>query len=189
MKNSEDFVWNLKDRSSLFLPLALSNSGGASRTCASLNIESEGNCICNSEGMRNTIDNPFLIQKLIVFSLEELNSVINSSRQAKDKCRAWRLPISPHISAHQLSKNENNSTMDVLLKFKLFAMHPFEESFEVKLRVGWDSKGMEIEKLSTFSRISAYGEQSWCIQVDTRQDQLLKEYCFCKYKKPKKELN
>ncbi|CAG7829663.1 unnamed protein product, partial [Allacma fusca] len=81
----------LKDMSSLLVPIS------GNRSCSDVNIL-EGNCVCNTTGDIQAWENPYLRQKLIKFSFEELNGIIASSKYG-NVCRTYNSPLMSYVTS------------------------------------------------------------------------------------------
>ena len=156
-----------KDRSSLFAPIR------DDRTCADVKIWSDS-CMCNISADLHEANNPSLNYKLYPFGIAELNKYVRNQSYSK-VCQVFTSTKSPTppISSALLSTGSNYTEM--LVRFTVL---PLNARFEMKVRIFRESE--RIDRIGSFDRISSYGNQSWCVDLSTGVDYMLKEICICK---------
>ena len=175
--SASDFQPCLHDRCSLLAEIP------DTRTCEQVQVL-KGFCVCNTTRSSRNLDNKFFIDKLIDSALQELNNAVNSSKYGKF-CRSWYWLRGADALVSATVLEESADTQRIFLRFYATPVWWMDkgEEFSVTLKVAGANNGREafgvIEREGDFSRISKYGNQSWCIPDEQQQ---LKPLCYCKRK-------
>ena len=172
--SAADFQPCLDDRCSLLAEIP------DTRTCDQVKVY-KGFCVCNTTRSSKSLDNKFFVDKLTDFAISELNNAVDSTKYGKI-CEYWYWLHAADTLISITTLEESEDTKRFLLRFysapEMWATEG--EEFSVNLRVLGvkDSEDFGvIEREGDFSRISKYGNQSWCIPDD---EQYLKSLCYCK---------
>jgi Protein of unknown function (DUF229) len=169
------------ESSSLFLEIP------PSRSCATLHFPPHDHfCACNATDLTllETEADAALLSQLARFALRDLNAKVESARQGH-LCSEWQLKdLLPSQILRNGSSHEGKRGKEVLREiFLKFTASPGDSRFEGKLRVfeGEIGKGLRIEKMEDFHRTDTreIQIQSRCVLVQSREDEELKELCFC----------
>ena len=149
------------------------------RTCDQVKVY-KGFCVCNATRSNNNLENKFFLDKLTDFAIRELNEALDSTKYGKI-CEYWYWLHDADTLKSATTLEESDDTRRYLLRFYAAPemWGTVGEEFSVHLRV-LGMQGEEfaaIEREGDFSRVSRYGNQSWCIPTE---EQRLKPLCFCK---------
>ncbi|CAG7727539.1 unnamed protein product [Allacma fusca] len=171
---SKHFEPERKDRCSLFVDMP------SNRTCASTNIPLT-KCLCNAQYVKNAKGtskiSPGFANKLLAFSVSNLNMKVLKSKYSQ-LCSKWSSSSADIIYARYISQTKAFS--EILIAF---TANPGEAKFETRLKIARIAGTVTINKFTEvvgFSRINTFGDQSWCIPMDTDDDKEMKELCLCK---------
>ncbi|CAG7827551.1 unnamed protein product [Allacma fusca] len=171
---SKNFEPERKDRCSLFVDMP------SNRTCASTNIPLT-NCLCNAQYDKNAKGtskiSPGFANKLLAFSVSNLNMKVLKSKYSQ-LCSKWSSSSDDIIYTRYISQTKAFS--EILIAF---TANPGEAKFEARLKITKSAGAFIIKKFTEvvgFSRINKFGDQSWCIPMETDEDKEMKELCLCK---------
>ncbi|CAG7834366.1 unnamed protein product, partial [Allacma fusca] len=163
---SSEFQAQHENRSSLFLPIV------TDRDCSTVNIPL-GLCVCNTTTEITSLNNPFHELMILRFAVDKLNEIVEKSKYS-EKCESWDKFVESVVSADVIEIRGNSSK--ILLKFKV---DPDEAIFEVQVLVTDAIIADNMKIVGEFSRITSYGNTSWCVGTETDEDKLMKSFCHC----------
>jgi hypothetical protein len=163
------------DRSSL-LKTFLTN-----RTCESTNIPT-ANCLCNveyNESYESSSDSDAgkdFTTQVLLFAIGRLNAKVESSMYRRN-CSRWESSWWQPVGFHRITSRNSKFIGSVIA----FTVSPGSAKFEARIQTALNVDGSlsNSSELIGFSRISSYGDQSWCIRGETDVDKIMKELCYC----------